>query len=73
MDTKRDSYMIRCPACGMANRVPAASEGRGGKCGACHAPLPTLYTEPVPLSDRSFDAFVQSYRGGILAEFWAPW
>ena len=68
-----DTYLIRCPSCGTANRVPAATEGKGGKCGACHAVLPPLYTKPVILSDYNFDSFVKNYPGGILAEFWAPW
>ncbi len=73
MATAETTYLTPCPACGTANRVPAASEGKAGKCGNCHAPLPPLFTKPVPLADRSFDAFVESYRGPIVAEFWAPW
>ena len=68
-----DTFLIHCPLCGTANRVPAASEGKAGKCGNCHAALPPLYTRPVVLSDRSFDAFIKNYQGPVLAEFWAPW
>jgi thioredoxin 2 len=68
-----DTYLIHCVACGTANRVPATSEGKAGKCGICHAALLPLYTKPVVLSDRSFDAFIKGYRGPVLAEFWAPW
>ncbi len=68
-----DSYIIRCPACGVANKVPASSEGRSGKCGSCRAALPPLYSRPVALTDRSFDSFVASYPGPVMAEFWAPW
>jgi thioredoxin 2 len=68
-----DSYLIHCLACGTANRVPAASEGKAGKCGSCHAALLPLYTKPVALTDRSFDTFIKSYGGPVLAEFWAPW
>jgi len=68
-----ETFIIRCPACGVANRVPAASEGRGGKCGSCRAALPPLHTRPVPLTDRSFEDFVAGYPGSMLAEFWAPW
>ncbi len=67
------AYLIRCPACAAANRVPPSSEGRAGKCGSCHAPLPPLYCLPVALTERSFDEFVRDYPGPILAEFWAPW
>ncbi len=70
---ENESYLIRCRACGTANRVPAASEGKAGQCGNCHAALPPLYVQPVALTDRSFDSFVASYPGPVLAEFWAPW
>ncbi len=73
MATSQDSYIIRCPACGAANRVPTASEGQAGKCGSCHASLPPLYRAPVALTDRSFDEFMSHYPGPVLAEFWAPW
>lgn len=68
-----ETFIIHCPACGVANRVPAASEGRAGKCGSCGAALPPLHTRPVELTDRSFDAFVAGYQNPVLAEFWAPW
>ncbi len=73
MTSAPESYQIRCPACGVANRVPAASEGRAGKCGECHSALPALHTVPVMLTDRSFDSFVANYSGPVMAEFWAPW
>jgi thioredoxin 2 len=73
MAASRDAYFTRCPSCGAANRVPASSEGRTGKCGSCHAALSPLYRTPVALTDRSFDDFVRDYPGPILAEFWAPW
>ena len=66
-------FIVRCPACGTGNRVPAEREGAAGKCGSCHAPLPPLYTKPQQLDERSFDAFVAGYPGPLLAEFWAPW
>ena len=71
--TSNESYIIHCPACAAANRVPASSEGKSGRCGACHGVLPPLYTRPVTLTDRTFDPFVQGYPGPVLAEFWAPW
>lgn len=73
MAPSSDSYIIRCPACGTANRVPAASEGQAGKCGSCRGALPPLHTRPVALTDRSFDSFMASYPGPVLVEFWAPW
>jgi len=45
----------------------------GGLCPNAPPPPPPLYTRPVALTDRSFDSFVASYPGPVLAEFWAPW
>ena len=73
MATNDATYLIRCPACGTDNRVPASTAGRAGSCGSCHAPLPPLHLSPLALTDRSFDDFVRNYPGPILAEFWAPW
>jgi thioredoxin 2 len=73
MEKNGGTYLIHCPACGVANRVPAASEGRAGKCGNCRGLLSPLYARPVALTDRSFDSFVGSYPGPVLAEFWASW
>jgi thioredoxin 2 len=73
MSRTYDSYILHCPACGTANRVPSASEGKRGKCGSCRALLPPLYTAPVPLTDRSFDSFIKDYPGPVVAEFWASW
>lgn len=70
---ERESYIIHCPSCGTANRVPGTSEGKAGKCGNCHNALPPLHSRPVPLTDRSFDQFLKGYRGLVLAEFWAGW
>ena len=67
------TYLVKCPACGTANSVPASSEGKAGKCGNCGKTLPALYTRPVALTDRSFDSFAESYPGPMLTEFWAPW
>jgi thioredoxin len=33
--------IVRCPACGAANRIPAEKIGITAKCGKCHALLPT--------------------------------
>ncbi len=67
------AYIIHCPTCGTANRVPAASEGRAGTCGSCRASLPPLHTRPVAVTDRTFDTVVGAYPGPVLVEFWAPW
>jgi len=66
-------YIVKCTACGAANRIPADKEGKRGRCGACHATLTQLYCHPQKLTDQTFDAFVKNYPGPVLAEFWAPW
>jgi len=67
------TYTMRCPACGATNRIPADKEGGRGRCGACAALLPALYSTPLTLDDAGFDAFVGNYELPVLAEFWAPW
>lgn len=67
------TYTVTCNACGTTNRIPAEKEGKVGRCGRCHAALPPLFHQPQPLTDRTFDDFVKSYPGPLLAEFWAPW
>ena len=40
--------IIRCPACGAANRIPADRIGRDAKCGKCHTQLPKPEEKPGP-------------------------
>jgi len=67
------SYTVVCHSCGAANRIPANKEGKVGRCGKCQAALAPLYHQPQHLTERSFDPFINSYPGPILAVFWAPW
>jgi thioredoxin 2 len=67
------NQLVSCRACGATNRVPAEKEGKEGTCGNCGKPLPPLYLHPVPLTDATFDSFIQRYPLPVLAEFWAPW
>jgi len=67
------TYVVTCNYCGTANRVPAAKQGISGRCGNCHKELPPLYYRPQQLNKRTFDTFIKSYDGPVLAEFWAPW
>jgi len=66
------SYLISCLSCGTGNRIPADKEGLRGRCGNCKASLPPLYCHPQQVNDRTFDAFISSYPGPVLAEFWSP-
>ena len=67
------SYIVTCNSCGTANRIPVDKEGKAGRCGSCHATLRPMYCRPQQLTERTFDDFVKSYGGPVLAEFWAPW
>lgn len=67
------TFLVTCPVCGTANRVPASREGEAGRCGHCYGALPPLHVRPIPLTDRSFDPFLAAYRWPVLVEFWAPW
>lgn len=73
MSQNAETYLVRCPSCGSANRVSVAMAGAKGKCGSCHADLPVLYTEPLTLGEASFDDFLHNYPGPVLVEFWAGW
>jgi thioredoxin 2 len=60
-----------CPSCLAANRVPADRLADRPLCGRCHAAL--LPTEPLALSDASFDRYVGSSDMPVLVDFWADW
>ena len=39
--TQPESYIIKCPGCGAANRIPSNRMGMMAKCGKCHEELKT--------------------------------
>jgi thioredoxin 2 len=66
--------MIRCPACGAANRVPPEKLAQGLKpvCGKCKTPLP-VDTQPVVVTDATFAAEIERSPLPVLIDLWAPW
>ncbi|HYC92461.1 MAG TPA: thioredoxin [Thermoanaerobaculia bacterium] len=64
-----DGQVVRCPACGQANKVPPLSSGKKAVCGRCKAPLSG--GAPVTLTDANFRAEVAS--GKTVVDFWAAW
>ncbi len=70
---KIESYQVKCPSCGVSNRVPAEMAGKSVICRECRGNLPVLYLEPIALGDKSFREFLLGYSGSVLAEFWAVW
>ncbi len=69
-----EAIMIRCPACGAANRAPAEkiAQGLRPRCGRCKTPLP-LDGKPVTVTDATFAAEVERSPLPVLLDMWAPW
>jgi thioredoxin 2 len=69
-----DVEMVRCAACGTANRVPRAKLQQGLRpvCGRCKA---TLAAAPAPLAvtDANFAELVGASPLPVLLDVWAPW
>lgn len=63
---------IRCPACGAVNRVPDTRTGAPARCGRCRQPLGTT-TQPVDVTDDTFETIVQRATTPVLLDCWADW
>jgi thioredoxin 2 len=50
--TQAEAYLIKCPGCGAANRIPADKRGKTAKCGKCHGELKTDAQDASP--EQSF-------------------
>jgi thioredoxin 2 len=62
--------IVRCAACGQANRVPPLQSGKAAVCGKCKAPL-SAGGKPVNVTDADFANTIAS--GAVVVDFWAPW
>jgi thioredoxin 2 len=64
---------VRCPACGLRNRIPLSRAGSRGRCGKCKTALP-LSSQPVEV-DRADDlrTILQRAEVPVLVDFWASW
>jgi thioredoxin 2 len=69
-----DIVRIRCPQCGIINRMPLSRVKASEQpvCGRCKTPL-TVDRHPVELTDASFAAEVNSSPIPVLIDLWAPW
>ena len=69
-----EGRLIRCPACGTTNRVPAAklAAGRRPVCGRCKAPLP-VDAAPVEVTDATFGPEVERSPLPVVVDLWAEW
>ena len=68
------SQLIRCPACGATNRLPAdqIALGRRPVCGRCKKPL-TLEGGPVKVTDATFSTEVEQSLLPVVVDMWAAW
>ncbi len=66
-----DLEIIRCPSCGVKNRVPRSKMDLKPKCGKCGTPL--LPARPVEVTDYTFQEEVLESSLPVLLDCWAPW
>jgi thioredoxin 2 len=69
-----DALVVRCPSCGVGNRVPRAKieQGLEPVCGRCKTPL-RVGTKPIAVTDESFSADVERSPLPVLVDAWAAW
>lgn len=63
--------VIVCPHCGALNRVAAARDAGGARCGKCRRPL--FEGQPVAVDAAGFDRHVARDTLPVLVDVWAPW
>ncbi len=66
-----NKLQLVCPACDAINRVPAARLGDRPVCGKCRTGLAS--GEPVAITDRNFQRFVEHSDLPVVVDFWAAW
>jgi len=68
------AMVIRCPSCGVSNRVPREKIASGLEpvCGRCKTPLP-VSSKPIAVSDASFATDVERSPLPVLVDAWAAW
>ncbi len=74
MSSAADVEMVRCPACGTANRIPRAKLQHGLRpvCGRCKASL-LADGAPITVTDATFATTVGGSPLPVLLDLWAPW
>lgn len=70
-----DSLIIKCPNCGVKNRIPAERKNDKPVCGKCKTHLSIDFAPGVPVNvtDYTFEDEVISCSGPVLVDCWAPW
>jgi thioredoxin len=71
---KSGTFLIRCDACGVTNRVPREKVYSGFEaiCVRCKRAL-TVEAHPRAVTDASFAADVERSPLPVLLDAWAPW
>ncbi|MCL7489266.1 MAG: thioredoxin domain-containing protein [Desulfobulbaceae bacterium] len=68
-----NDMIIKCPACGVKNRIPAARQHLRPKCGRCgHALGGVTGGKVMELDDGSFDRITGSSSLPVLVDFYSP-
>jgi thioredoxin 2 len=70
-----NNFIIQCMNCGTKNRVPQNRIKDRPLCGKCRKPLPApkVSSNPVMVTDQTFQNEVLSFPGPVLLDCWAPW
>ena len=63
--------LLKCPACGIRNRVAEDRANETPVCGRCKAPL--LKGIPVELDEAGFASLTGALQAPVVVDFWAPW
>jgi thioredoxin 2 len=69
-----ETNLIRCPSCGVTNRVPMEKVQSGLKpiCGRCKTPMP-IDTKPLTVTDATFSSEVERSPIPVVLDLWAEW
>jgi thioredoxin 2 len=69
-----ETQLIRCPSCGVTNRVPLekVESGLTPICGRCKTRIP-VDNKPVTVTDATFSAEVERSPLPVVLDMWAPW
>ncbi|MBC2705816.1 thioredoxin TrxC [Desulfobacula sp.] len=69
-----NSLILACSKCGAKNRVPISRIDETPKCGKCGKVLPAeILSQPVNVTDSTFDREVLASTLPVLVDCWAPW
>ena len=69
-----ETQLIRCPSCGVTNRVPLdkVESGLTPVCGRCRTRIP-IDSKPITVTDATFSAEVEHSPLPVLIDMWAAW